>query len=247
MSCAIVSALVFSAASAASLRYLTLLGRAVLASRPRRHGKEPVPRQTKSWKPRRPAFPVPQNRLQQVSRSSARVGSAREIPFRYPLHCLSRDELVCTGAVPGAKPCEPRDLPRLDLITQAAGACDCPSHLMKGSSPLPSSAGAYRNSSFLFPIPDSNCILPGPTRSSHNNDRLSLTCRFCSSYLYRRLSPQPGALPQPQLKKTKLLVAHQPASPHTRTRRDEPKQDCTRSAANNTIVIPRPVFSLFIS
>lgn len=88
----------FSARLQRRIRYQPppLPGRAVLASRPRRHGKEPVPRQTETWKPRRPAFPVPQNRLQQVSRSSAPVGSAREIPFRYPLHCVRRDELVCT-------------------------------------------------------------------------------------------------------------------------------------------------------
>jgi hypothetical protein len=197
----------------------------VLASRPRRHGKEPVPRQTKTWKPRRPAFPVPPRTA--FSRSAA-APPQREAQGRYLFGtpCIAAagmssyvlaQYLVPNHASPGI-------CPGSISLPSRRGACDCPSHLMKAHLP---SRRALELIATLRPLPNSRFELhpaiPDAFLAQQHNG-LSLTCRFCSSYLYRRLSPQPGAQPQPQLKKKQNCWQHTNQPLHsTSTRRGEPK------------------------
>ncbi|PTB40649.1 hypothetical protein M441DRAFT_458178 [Trichoderma asperellum CBS 433.97] len=133
---------------------------------------------------------------------------------------------------------------------QAAGACDCPSHLMKAH--LPSSRQHWSLSQLfaLSQIPDSNCILPGPTRYSHNNNsRLSLTRRFCSSCLCRRLSPQPGACLSPSWEKKNEIAGSTPnqASLHTPRLKEATLKGLHALRGHSTVVIPRLFFLLLIS
>jgi hypothetical protein len=177
-----------------------------------------------------PLFPSPQNRLQQVSRSSAPEGSARGDTFSVPpawrrqgcARMYWRRTWCQTTRAPGFAQAHLPSRRALELIATLRSLPNCRFELHPAR-------------------PDALLA------QQHNG--LSLTCRFCSSYSYRRLSPQPGARPQPQLKKTKLLAAHQPASPHPKTRKEAGQNRIARapSAANSTVVIPRLVFSLFIS
>lgn len=176
----------------------------------------------KNLEARRPAFPVPPEPPSagqpQLRPRTKRKGDTFWVPPALRRQGCARRYWRSTGCQTTRAP----GFAQARFNYQAAGACDCPSHLMKAHLPSPAleliaTLCSLPNSRFELHLAQARRVPRSTTQQTkpYAPGSARLTCTVA----YRH---NLGALPQPQLreKKTKLPAAHQPSSPlHQLSRR----------------------------